>query len=499
MGNAGSTTRFRDGASGSDRKFARVLGLVAKLKMFIHVSYPVVDLRAFGTFDRLKKPGWPNPVTDRDFVRSFGVVRPRLRGGLTGFASEDIFVNSLRITFDPRAIASMLGLPFHRIKVIFRRLYCTGGPLVHFDVGICIYGKTAGSGELDLQNTIEAILGSRISVAAKSVTVATAGPHIARHFLRATTPHGATFSDGLVKSNTPTLVVESFGANNKPLTLVRLSDNRRLTPVWIIASQGHWTGAQSRALRLTLIRLRSEREVLRTVLSSADEGSLVFEPYTSGGDRLSSYLRRADRLFAGKIPDELVTVMPQDEYSAVLSAALEADQLFQPGAVGRLETSFRDIRPNILRKLYQLSAADEKRSLLLERAKDLNVKHLEIVVNETSVSIGPSTGSVIVVGNENTTTASITVNSGSKEIDELVKQLLEKVNELANQLPKDDAEIAINHARAVASEVQKESPNRKWYEVSADGLKEATKAVGSLVPSIGRILLDLGKLVFGAS
>ena len=95
-------------------------------EMFIHISFPIADLRSFATRGGLTKPTWPNPqeapqrpgavekglqLAWGDFVRSVGVVRGRAKGGLPGFASEDVYADARgAIKFDTSALASSQGL-----------------------------------------------------------------------------------------------------------------------------------------------------------------------------------------------------------------------------------------------------------------------------------------------------------------------------------------------------------------------------------------------------
>src|SRR5947209_5562703 len=61
--------------------------------MFLMLQHPFADLRHFvGTpTGRLSRPAWPLVDTNVDFVRSSGLVRRRLKGGVEEWAGEETY------------------------------------------------------------------------------------------------------------------------------------------------------------------------------------------------------------------------------------------------------------------------------------------------------------------------------------------------------------------------------------------------------------------------
>src|ERR1035437_5877947 len=131
--------------------------------MFIQISWPITDLRVLGDFGRFKKPNWPNPTEDRDFIRNIGVVRTRLRGGLTGFASEDFYVQANRVVIETKELANRLRIPQHGIKILFRRLYING-PVLHMDIGL-----SCPDYRQDVATITEALLNTPLTIKGSTV------------------------------------------------------------------------------------------------------------------------------------------------------------------------------------------------------------------------------------------------------------------------------------------------------------------------------------------
>ena len=106
--------------------------------MLIVLQFPLADVRMFVTEDvkRLAKPVWSAIQPDQDFIRSFGVIRTRRRGGLTGWVSEEnlcIAERALRILRTEES-AALFQRPGWRLA--FRTLYVDDYVAVKYEIGI---------------------------------------------------------------------------------------------------------------------------------------------------------------------------------------------------------------------------------------------------------------------------------------------------------------------------------------------------------------------------
>lgn len=108
--------------------------------MLLSLEFPFVDTRSFLEEDsgQLKVPNWPGAIVNAEFVRSFGIVRKRPRGGLSGWIGESPICEAPRaLRFENRPIvrdsSSQLDVNFY---VPYRRLYFNGLAAGKFTVGL---------------------------------------------------------------------------------------------------------------------------------------------------------------------------------------------------------------------------------------------------------------------------------------------------------------------------------------------------------------------------
>lgn len=108
--------------------------------MFLSIEFPFVDIRSFLEDDcgRLRIPNWPGAIPNVDFVRSFGIIRKRPRGGLPGWIGESPICEAdraLRFAKHPifKSNSEQLTLAFY---ILYRRLYFDGLAAGKYTVGL---------------------------------------------------------------------------------------------------------------------------------------------------------------------------------------------------------------------------------------------------------------------------------------------------------------------------------------------------------------------------
>ncbi|MCP4402814.1 MAG: hypothetical protein GY801_36615 [bacterium] len=79
-----------------------------------------------------------------------------------------------------------------------------------------------------------------------------------------------------------------------------------------------------------------------------------------------------------------------------------------------------------------------------------------------------------------------------KDFKEVLKELIADVNSMIEQLPKEQAEQVAKDLQTLTNEAISKKPRRKWWELSADGIKEAAKTVGDIGLSV---LKNLDKII----
>ena len=83
-------------------------------------------------------------------------------------------------------------------------------------------------------------------------------------------------------------------------------------------------------------------------------------------------------------------------------------------------------------------------------------------------------------GVTNTVYNNVNQSNTSDEIKDLIKELTERITAVAPQIETKTAEKLGKNVEALSKEVASTEPDRRWYEVSLSGLKEAAVAVGEL-------------------
>ncbi|MCP4711449.1 MAG: hypothetical protein GY869_22745, partial [Planctomycetes bacterium] len=86
-----------------------------------------------------------------------------------------------------------------------------------------------------------------------------------------------------------------------------------------------------------------------------------------------------------------------------------------------------------------------------------------------------------------------TVNNAntSDDIKDLLKSLAEQLQPIGEQLPQKEAEQLADDLQALTKEATKETPRKKWWELSVEGIKDAVTAVGVTAKPVLDILKQL--------
>ena len=74
----------------------------------------------------------------------------------------------------------------------------------------------------------------------------------------------------------------------------------------------------------------------------------------------------------------------------------------------------------------------------------------------------------------------VEASNAPDNLKELLKALTKDIEKITEQLPKEQAEEVADDLERFTDEATKEKPKRKWWEVSAKGLKEAAATVGAI-------------------
>lgn len=282
----------------------------------------------------MENPIWPFPTPDTEFVRCFGSIRTRKRGGIEGWVGENVICeasNALR--FNKKIKYTSRNSDYSLLlKCAFKRLYFDGKAVGKYEVGIHPPTNTASIlTKEQCREFIEYCLALPVSVrsyrgSAHNCPLIYSGKHLARLYTNATTKNGCGGSrsshDWWVQSGQPLLFLELDEKDDikipfwsRPLAVSEKHDFRLfhcLVPyggsyfrMWILIKSADqiWSNhygycykyITSRALRISLMRLHAEHECLRLTLRNILNENIIFEPRSKRSDKLQAYLNDATR------------------------------------------------------------------------------------------------------------------------------------------------------------------------------------------------------------
>ena len=354
--------------------------------MFVSIHFPIVDTRGFyANSGRLRKPVWPIPSPDLEFVRNFGPVRVRPLGGLTGWIGKGEVCdasNALRLQNSPRLLTSTEN---SSLSVPFRRFYFDGLASGKFEIG---FATTRRNQSLtipanELEKVVRDILGLRVLVAnpggeSVSSSLIDAGQFLANAYRVATTKvdSQAEAPTTSVRCGTPLLFLESSprevittpyfsreiildGFHGLLLRHCLVPHALRTIRMWVLAAELDANPASSiprrgaaRRLRIYLQRLHCEHECLRITLRRIMTKTLHVERGSPESDALQQYLNESTKKIG-----MLESKSAKHFDDRLLAFARESTNGMRPGeleALGQVLDSC-GLRPNIRRKIDNYS------------------------------------------------------------------------------------------------------------------------------------------------
>jgi hypothetical protein len=311
---------------------------------------PICDARLLDdSSSRLSEPDWPTPAVGTDFVRGFGSVFRRRRGGHEEFLDEGVYAaadHALRFEALHQHPIVVGGGSF-AVDAAFRRLLCSnrqsGGVCNRLEVGLRIPAGRArqrpfirfAPGDWIKAALHVAELPVRVHSSRKEEGAPTslwhAGPAVAAAYVDATSPSqaesGDTSARRLVGAGAPLLLIEyqpheaealpdraqavapeRIGGVN--LRFLWLEYRRREFGVWFL-ERGREDLALTRRLRVGLLRMYAEHQSLKIVLSHVLSGRLAYRRGTPESGIFDRYLQMAMR------------ILGRDEHGGFSHAALQ--------------------------------------------------------------------------------------------------------------------------------------------------------------------------------
>lgn len=513
------------------------------LDVFAIVQFPIADLRNFFSKEasgRLPAPSWPpRTALYPQFVRSFGPAVERRRGVDFAWVDEAAYCRANRALRLPnlRYSSESNGNRRH-FNCAFRRLLCDGEAVSRVEIGLSdginttqIYSLNHESGEFNIPPTasvnthpltfLKDIAGLSALVPhgwrkfankeiAKPRPLILQGRSLAELYYHATSQAQKTFVQQggerewlrLVAPGSPVVIVECSKdwMGRLPSIFVQIPESETrgvkvafakfntgfgIVDTWILGSDREAL-REIRNLRICLLRLHAEQQVLSLVLDRLSTDGLNYQAGSESGDRIENYLNRATRLIAR-------TSWGGIQQSQILAAfdAVEATDKYSSRRTS-LEQRLNGMRLQVRRKIERFERRAERTINVFEGAtyiEEQNMTQNKII----SIGSGATINAPVVVA-DTIQDSFNTLAEGklNEDVKKLMDKLLRDITEVAKTAPGKQSKDLAENAAVLSKEVVRDTPRRKWYELSIEGLKEAAEAIGE----VGKPILETaGKLL----
>ena len=515
--------------------------------MLITIQFPLADSIAFSNINtqRLVVPSWLIPNPDHDFVRSFGIIRRRPRGGLSGWLGESYICEANNaVRFQGLKPFLKVSGDLIKFKVVFRRLYFDGLSVGKFEIGLAawcskkrgfwIFNKASLSEDetrellshvlklpVLIHNSYGELIKCQLSQAGQPIARLYATSRFIKQDFAVSQPCS---EDWWIQSCEPLILITyqedlkiTYQEKRKRLKISGIGgalshhviqhegQNIRM---WLM--QDFWVSNRSRQLRIFLLRLHAEQTCFRQILRNISTGKLEISKRSEQSRMLQEYLNRATKRI--KRLNELSFKRVEVDVGEL---AREAEDYFAPGERDALFEALRviDIEKNIFHKIENFASS----LTIIEKQiiGDVVMSESKGNINITGVVQGNISG--IAASGETQIMTGVTIGSISGSVTNTINQLpvstdphslsirdlliqLQAAIESESELTDDDKAEALEQVKKLAEAGQKPEDNvfqkvaktsMKILKGTISSLPDAAKLVEScakLLPAIAKLL-----------
>jgi hypothetical protein len=355
--------------------------------MLLYLQFPFTDIRLFASHElRLPRPFWPAPQ-EPEFIRSFGPIKPRGKGGVQGWVGENTICDAHRI-FDiapfTTAAASDRDIA---VRCVAKHFFSDGSAVNKLETVFASRPSRAQLASNGVLNTLTTLVQRpvhvRTSKSYSTVTRLMSVPrHIAAIYARASSPTRLCPSvavEGYVSAELPMLLVEigpdeavnipkrAQSAGIDPQTGISLSHlwfktSGKTFRIWLLKylSSDEATIKRGRVVRIQLMRLHAEKECFRKVLSLIETERIQPVANSIEFDALQLYLTESRQ----RINHHLTTLDKHvGDGGSLEQLVYQAIETISPGEVESLTAKLKSAR---IRRQVLANAAPYARRLTEE-------------------------------------------------------------------------------------------------------------------------------------
>ena len=483
--------------------------------MFIVLQFPIADVRSFVSCNtyKLTRPSWPIAQIKREFVRYFGIVVRRKKGGIENWTGEgvcSVAKNALRFPSLELETWYESGVKIAKPACVFRRFFSNGEVVVRIETGfkIKIDWRIKAFTENKFITIIDNLLGLKTLVRShnaelKMCDLQNANRYLAPLYLNASTQ--SSHQDINDSKNwwaipcEPVLVVEydkndckvlpknaqvleSIAESEIELSHFWFYRNGQGIRVWLLGYDS-WVPYMfdtARNLRLNLLRLHSELECLKQILRLILQDKLVLEIPSKASDRFQAYVNRSIRIFSKSTSYGF----PQDE---ILKTVLGYEEIINPDQKITLMSLLEKMRLNILKKLDNFTSKSKviaQPAIVIEHiGKKINIKNTttynidEVVMGDIFKNISNST--II-----NRSHVEKSFNKVNEKYDEETAKAIIKIAEEIERSGNRDAGALFD---GFNQELAKPEPNKTVLKTIWDGIVTHLPSITSMVDIVSKI------------
>ena len=291
--------------------------------MIIYYQIPLTDTRLFTDQDtgKLASPFWPTPAVGKEFIRSFGPIKQRGKGGIKGWMLENelcLAKRAVRIVdlppfIDPLSSQKVL------LKCIARLFYFDGLAVGKYEIFFLTDRFLKKISNLTIHKLIDHILEVSVRIHFPfgkpiNTKLSTAAKHIAKLYLLSSSY--TSYARRVKNKNWiipgSSIMLFEFGPKEKPSFSSKIkkipiaekldiglwhehySGKRGNLRLWILKSFLA-QNSDVRTLRLYLMRLNAEQESLITILKQLETNEIIFDKNTKISKCLQEYINLATR------------------------------------------------------------------------------------------------------------------------------------------------------------------------------------------------------------
>lgn len=493
--------------------------------MIFCAQYPIADIRQLlnsQSYGLLGIPKWPIPDSEDDFVRHFGGIKIRKKGGLLLLGGEDKICRAkraVRFTQSPvfKDKSSSLTISFQTE----RRFFSDGKLSAKFELALSNATPYSDEdnlpplhlNEIQTRNLINFFLDLKLRVPnfqenkIKEYSIVNIGRPISQLYNYATIQKKQ--SQGNINSLKKYIKIGSMlflleiEEDEKidipfPVKKIELPENYNLDlswsyyecqghnyPFWLIKKRQWANNETARYLRLYLLRLNAQHECLRLVLNSLSD--IKITPRSKESQLLQYYIDDAHKTIR-KAEKNSNKYLHED----LVKYAMLSINTIKPGEACIIEQRLKEIdcRPAVL---------DNAREIL---KKDVNIVVAMEVYMGAKYDIHNNIGGSYQIGDMKEALQIVNSSLIPAEMKELISKLADQIDQISkssSQTVSEDVKELRSGFESLAKGIGEERQDRKWYSVTLGGIQEAAEKIGDIAKPIIetiKLLIPFGKLFF---